>query len=305
MYRWQYKDANITKDSKIIIGLGDSFTQGQGACDVHIWEKYNWNLKEMQGKYEKDILPYEYEGSWVNQLCKNHMPNWTPINLGMRGCGNRATIKELYLHPELGIEKSKEKIVIFAITGLERFDFINKSFCDHHHFFAMWPSPWSDGVTNKKLWEAYYENIYDDRFAAIELLLNIQEVQTWCKAHNAKFILCSAFDNRLNKKHFIEHLENKNNHLTAELINLINWNDIFRPQGFENFTDMLVHHEKRDDLKGGGFYMWAHEQKQGTPEGYFTPCAHPSYKGHALIAKSIYDYINNNFTNLNTSTQLI
>ena len=68
---------------------------------------------------------------------------------------------------------------------------------------------------------------------------------------------------------------------------------------------MLVHHEKRDDLKGGGFYMWAHEQKQGTPEGYFTPCAHPSYKGHALIAESIYDYINNNYTNLNISTQLI
>ena len=25
----------------------------------------------------------------------------TPINLGIRGCGNRASIKELYMYPEL------------------------------------------------------------------------------------------------------------------------------------------------------------------------------------------------------------
>jgi hypothetical protein len=305
MYKLQYKDINITDNSKVIIALGDSFTQGQGACDVPIWEQYNWDLKLMQGKHEKDILSYEYEGAWVNQLCKNYMPDWTPINLGLRGCGNRATVKELYLHPSLGIEKAKEKIVIFAITGLERFDFVNKAFYDHHHFFAMWPSPWSDGVTNKKLWEAYYEDIYDDRFAAIELLLNVQEVLTWCKAHNAKFILCSAFDNRLNKKHFVESLDNPGNKITAELVDLIDWDNIFRPQGFENFTDMLVHYEDRDDLKGGGFYMWAHEQKKGTPKGYFTPCAHPSYKGHNLIAKSIYEYIQNDFKNTKPPIKII
>ena len=304
MYKWQYDNIDITKDSKIIIGLGDSFTQGQGACDVPVWEKYNWDLKLMQGKHERDILPYEYEGAWVNQLCKNHMPDWTPINFGLRGCGNRATVKELYLHPSLGIEKAKEKIVIFAMTGLERFDFVNKNYYDHHHFFAMWPSPWSDGVTNKKLWEAYYEDIFDERFSVIEALLNIYEVQTWCKAHNAKFILCSAFDNRLNKKYFAEYLQ-KDDKANINLLDAIDWNNIFRPQGFENFTDMLVHYEKRDDLNGGGFYMWAHEQKRGTPEGYFTPCAHPSYKGHALIAESMYEYIQNDFKNINKPTNII
>ena len=298
MYKWQYKDINITNDSKIIIGLGDSFTQGQGACDVHVWEKYNWDLKDMQSKYEKDVLPFEYEGAWVNQLCKNHMPDWTPINFGMRGCGNRATTKQLYLHPDLGIEKAKEKIVIFAVTGFERFDFVNKSFNDHHQFFAMWPSPWSDGATNKKLWEAFHEDIFDERFSIVEALLNICEVQTWCKANNAKFILCSAFNSNLNRKYFEKYLR-KDNNSNLSLLNLIDWDGIFRPQGFENFTDMLVHYENREDLKGGGFYMWAHEQKKGTPEGYFTPCAHPSYKGHKLIAESMYEYIQNNFKNKN------
>jgi hypothetical protein len=88
-------------------------------------------------------------------------------------------------------------------------------------------------------------------------------------------------------------------------MNLVDWNNILRPEGFENFTDMLVHYEDRDDLKGGGFYMWAHEQKKGTPKGYFTPCAHPSYKGHNLIAKSIYEYIQNNFKNTNPPNKII
>ena len=47
MYRWQKENIKIDKDSKIIIGLGDSFTQGEGACSVDVWEKYNWDLKKM------------------------------------------------------------------------------------------------------------------------------------------------------------------------------------------------------------------------------------------------------------------
>lgn len=304
MYKWQYKDINITKDSKLIIGLGDSFTQGQGACDIPVWEKYNWDLKLMQTKYDSQILPYEYEGAWVNQLCKNYMPDWTPINFGMRGCGNRATVKQLYTHPDLGIEKAKEKIVIFAVTGFERFDFVNKVFHEHNQFFAMWPSPWSDGVTNKKLWEAYFEDVYDERFSIIEALLNIVEVQTWCKANNAKFILCSAFNSNLNKEYFLKYLE-KDNNSNRSLINLVDWNNTFRPQGYETFTDMLVNREERGDLKGGGFYTWALENLKGTPNGYFTPCAHPSYKGHTLIAESMYEYIQNNFKNIKQTIKII
>jgi hypothetical protein len=44
MLDW-YKDELIERKknkSKILIGLGDSFTQGQGACSIELWEKYNF-----------------------------------------------------------------------------------------------------------------------------------------------------------------------------------------------------------------------------------------------------------------------
>ena len=124
MYRWQYKDINITSESKIVIGLGDSFTQGQGACKNEIWEKHNYSFDSMYKHHE--TLVEEYKGSWVNQLCENHLTDYIPVNLGLRGCGNRAAVKELHLHPELNLERAKEKIVIFLLSGMERFDFVNR-----------------------------------------------------------------------------------------------------------------------------------------------------------------------------------
>ena len=35
-------------NSKIIIGLGDSFTQGQGACSNELYEKYDWDLNNVK-----------------------------------------------------------------------------------------------------------------------------------------------------------------------------------------------------------------------------------------------------------------
>lgn len=286
MYRWQYKNINITKDSKILIGLGDSFTQGQGACKKEIWEKHNYSFDDMY-KHQETLVE-EYKGSWVNQLCENHLTDYIPINLGLRGCGNRAAVKELYLHPELKLETAKEKIVVFMLSGMERFDFLNRDFVDHHHFFAMWPNPWDKGATNKKLWEIYAEDIWSDKFGYIELLLNIAEAQSWAKANNAKFILVSAFRNDYKRESFKKVLTKINE---INLVDVIDWDNYLSPGGYNCFTDLLVHLEDRDDLLNGGFYGWAMGHDKMTPKGLFTKCAHPSYEGHKIIAKTLYEFI--------------
>ena len=96
MFKHQKSKINITEDSKIVISLGDSFTQGEGACSIDIWEKYNWDLKKMsdrESRYDIDIS--NLENSWVHKLCSNHLTDFTPINMGMTGRGNRAAMKEL------------------------------------------------------------------------------------------------------------------------------------------------------------------------------------------------------------------
>ena len=291
------QENRITEDSKLLIGIGDSFCAGRGACSIELWEKYGWDMERMYGEGGTEVEESNYANSWVNQLCKNHMTDWTPLNLGMSGKGNRFAIKELMVNPLLGIEKAKEKIVVFAVSGFERFD-LAKDLVGEEHFTTQWPM-YGD-YKEKKLGysELTLENgdsLYSDKFVISEFILNIIELMNWCKLHNAKLLLISAFTPEFNKNHFIDVLSSNVTSTLGqmkldELIWSIPWERIIRPLGFSCITDMLMHLEGWDkDLPGYGF----RNMKIDTigPNGYMTKCQHPSEKGHKLLAEIIYEHI--------------
>jgi hypothetical protein len=291
------QENRITEDSKLLIGIGDSFCAGRGACSIELWEKYGWDMERMYGEGGAEVEESNYANSWVNQLCKNHMPDWTPLNLGMSGKGNRFAIKELMVNPLLGIEKAKEKIVVFAVSGFERFD-LAKDLVGEEHFTTQWPM-YGD-YKEKKLGysELTLENgdsLYSEKFVISEFILNIIELMNWCKLHNAKLLLISAFTPEFNKNHFIDVLSSNVTSTLGqmkldELIWSIPWERIIRPLGFSCITDMLMHLEGWDkDLPGYGF----RNMKIDTigPNGYMTKCQHPSEKGHKLLAEIIYEHI--------------
>ena len=291
------QENRITEDSKLLIGIGDSFCAGRGACSIELWEKYGWDMERMYGEGGTEVEESNYANSWVNQLCKNHMPDWTPLNLGMSGKGNRFAIKELMVNPLLGIEKAKEKIVVFAVSGFERFD-LAKDLVGEEHFTTQWPM-YGD-YKEKKLGysELTLENgdsLYSEKFVISEFILNIIELMNWCKLHNAKLLLISAFTPEFNKNHFIDVLSSNVTSTLGqmkldELIWSIPWERIIRPLGFSCITDMLMHLEGWDkDLPGYGF----RNVKIDTigPNGYMTKCQHPSEKGHKLLAEIIYEHI--------------
>ncbi len=303
MFKHQKSKIKITNDSKIVIGLGDSFTQGEGACSVDLWEKYNWDLKKMSDRESRyDIDNSNLENSWVHKLCTNHLTDFIPINMGMTGRGNRAAIKELYLHPDLGIERAKEKIVILMLTGYERVDFVYKKFLEHMHFYTLW------GISNSQhehadLWTLYNEHIYSDRSAIIELLTSIAELKNWCKLNDAKLIITSAFRPEYSREYFFNKI--RGNHLDYMdeseeyingLVNIIDWDNFFRPKGFKCITDYLLHLEGREDLfleeSAAKYYEFGYSLEKLSPKGYITKCSHPSYLGHEAISNVLYEHIN-------------
>jgi hypothetical protein len=296
-YHPHTQERKITEDTKLLIGIGDSFCAGRGACSVEIWEKYGWDMGRMYGEGGVEVEKSNYENSWVNQLCKNHMPDWTPLNLGMSGKGNRYAIKELMVNPLLGIEKAKEKIVVFAVSGFERFDLAN-DLIGEEHFTTQWPM--YDHYKEKKIGysELSLENgnsLYSEKFVISEFILNIIELVNWCKLHNAKLLLISAFTPEFNKNHFTNVLSPYAGSILGqmkldELIWTVPWERIIRPLGFSCITDMLMHLEGWDDkMPGYGFRNM--EIKTIGPNGYMTKCQHPSEKGHKLLAEIIYGNI--------------
>lgn len=302
MHRFRKKQIKITKNSKILIGLGDSFTQGEGACSVDLWDKYDWDLKKMSDSNVRfDINESNMNNSWVHKICDNHLKGYIPINMGMTGRGNRGAAKELYLHPDLKIESAKEKIVVFMLTGMERYDFVNKKFFEHVHYLTIWPN--SNSTTPEKpMWDAYRDFVYSERSAAIELLLAVAEVKTWCQLHNATLILTSAFRPEYSRDYFLNAIRGTPDDYMDEtqqyidgLVDIINWGDFLRPEGFNCVTDYLCYLEEREDLimtsSAELYYEFGKKLEKLSPKGYITKCAHPSYLGHEAIAETIYKQI--------------
>jgi hypothetical protein len=279
---------------KLIIGLGDSFTQGVGAYSDKTWKANNNKIDVSVNS--KELLAEQFEGSWVNQLCQTYLKGWTPVNMGHAGIGNRGIVKQLYIQ-DRHIKNADEVIVILLLSGLERFDFVRKDYKGKERlsFQAMWPNPQDENATHPELWKAYTDDIYSEKFIAVELILNILEAQTYCKAHGYKFIFASAFDERANKTWLLKTLcgmlpmlepENKS------LIEQIDWNNYLYPKGYNSFIEYLLRLDGQSRFAQGGW--WKYYTNLPAPSEYITNCAHPTRKGHEVIANELYNFIKTN-----------
>jgi len=273
----------IPKGSKIIIGLGDSFTQGVGSWSTETYKKYNGWIDPL--KIPRELIDEMYNNSWVHQLCRNHLTDFIPVNLGIMGTGNRAAVKELYLNPYIDFDNASEVIVVFMMSGLERFDFVNKDFPPHTHFYTMWPNPWDKNSTNKKLWEAYAKDIWSEKFVVVENILHMREAEIFCKAKGWKFVVTSAFDQRITKEHFLKEVGTVHN----KLINTVAWDNFLYPNGLKSFIELLLTHEGRPELAPGEYLDYYSKLKE--PSTYITNCMHPTQEGYRIIAEEIYKFL--------------
>lgn len=340
MYHKQVAEINesLRKTKKAIISLGCSFVEGQGAIDQDIYDNYEWTMERtgvpmepVLSKQEKKALLnkypeletqgtkinwtfMEYKNAFVNVLCNKYFDGkYTPINFGLRGRGNRATIKSLYFWPQIDWHLAEEIIVIFAPSGPERFDFINDEFKEHGQFVGSWPW-WEDknDGPRKTLWKGYNQALYSEKFGVLEQISNIMELQNWCSVHNAKLIITSAFDRSYRQERFSEVLKDfierdceqglkkfkqrahepteqyftDSQRLQLEKIaDLWPWDKMFYPQGCDTFMDLCL---KQEGITNKGFWDY---NGVGTPGGWVTVCCHPSAKGHDLFAQELYKHI--------------
>lgn len=340
MYYQQVERINrdIARTRRAIITLGCSFVQGQGAVNDELYQEYKWVFKklgvplqlEVNSQQKADILArypnvsldhqknlnfvhMEYDNAFCNVLASKYFEgSYAAINLGMRGNGNRGTIKELYFHPELNWDQIDEKIVIYCPSGLERFDFANDNWYGHHHWTCMWPHyrDFEPGP-RKILAEGYAKRLHSEKFEIIEQIAHAQELLTWCKLHKARLIIFSAFDRRYNRAHFVKEM-NKRHHrdmtghlfetidethepeLKAEVartIELFPWEHMITVDGvYPTFADLCMGQEFPD----WEFRHFFEYNGKSSPNNWITSCAHPSAKGHDLFAKKLHEHITKN-----------
>lgn len=252
---------------KALIGIGDSWTQGEGGYPEEMWKANNGRMwKRLQES--KDLIPIERQNSWVNQL--SQMINHQPINLGQRAIGNRAAVRTLYLNDFKDYSKGT---IFFMLSGFDRFDFFSKDWRnDHYQFETFWPS-----VPEKERNLFYLKHLYSDEASAAETACSILEAQTFAKANNFDFIFANAFELR-GKEYF--------DHMCPSLSEKIDWDRYLHTYvDYKCFAQLLV---RKDGLCGDDYDSVANfYPKLPYPAKYMTNDIHPTIEGYKIIAEEI------------------
>jgi len=268
--------------SKYLIGIGCSFTSGQGSVPRKFHARYG------DGVYKRAPIAMidrvESDHSWVTNLADRI--GYIPLNFGSKGRGNRSAAKELYMNQ---LDSTSEKIVVFCLSGLSRFDFLQpKGELVDHHFQPVFPD-----LSGNKLWQGYAEFGNSWQQEAVDCILNIAEVQNWCKVNNAKLLLVSAFDLRIGREEFRSMIIPESKKYLADIVD---WDLMVKPKGNRTLMEYLVREQEpslsEDELQPIYSNEYFNRYKiPGFAEGLITPCGHPSNQGHIHISSLLEDEI--------------
>lgn len=275
---------DVKEGDNVIIGLGDSFTQGLGAYSLATWESIHSNPQtyNISGERYQDE---QAKNNWVRQLA-NRL-NYKTYNLGVNGGGNRATVREMFLNrlPD----KLGNVIVILLATGMDRYDLLKQTDDTtgvnwHQKWQTIFPNPYSDRGAISKLEKEYAKEIWSHRTAAIEFIFNLIDAKNYCQNRGYNFLFSNVFDEQINREKLIRDLGNK-----KHLIDLIDWNDFISPAPYGSLMDMIY------QMEGKGYKsmheLFALGRTLSVPTKYITPCAHWSVEGQQKISEYLYEEI--------------
>jgi hypothetical protein len=277
--------------NKYIIGLGCSWTQGEGGYPDEIWHQYNGRPQiSLRGHDDYHIRHYEHENSWVNVLCRDHFTDHTPINLGVKGIGNKAAIEQLHFCDKIDWDNSTGTIVLL-LSGFERLDlpsthggsngqddgYSNGEYC-HYKWNTAWPAD-----ADNKFWKLYAKELWSERFVATGQMLALLNLQAFAKSKGFNLVVANAFNQR--KEGVIEYLRAN----TGALCDKFDWSCyLHNTTDYVAFVQKLVQLDNiMDPNDWGGFHQ--HYFKRKWPAEYLTNCegAHPTIKGYKVIADEL------------------
>jgi hypothetical protein len=276
----------INPGDNVIIGLGDSFTQGVGAYSLETWASMTSNPSTYNIGGQM-FLDEQGKNNWVRQLRDNFLPDYKIYNCGMNGGGNRSSMREMYLYPLP--ENLGNVIVILMATGIERFDMLKQKDETagpnwHQKWQTIWPIVNDSRGPLARLEKEYLEQIWNPRSDALEFLFTVKDIQNTCKANGYKFMFGTAFDFIINPKGIKDQLGDK-----PEFLNIIDWSTFIDIPNRKSFTDYLA------QLERPGFrsmaYLFEQNQNAKMPSKYITPCSHWTIEGQYLVAKYLFDEI--------------
>lgn len=278
----------INSGDNVIVGLGDSFTQGVGAYRLDTWASISEKQPNMYNISAQHFLDEQAKNNWVRQLRDTFLPNYKVYNLGMNGGGTRSTTKELALYP---LPKNLGNVIVILLsTSLERYDFLKPTdatsgISNHQKWQTIFPSLNPGRGSIYRLEKEYIEQIHSFTNDALEFLFNIYDIQNLCKANGYKFLFGSVFDEHISPINMKNQLGEK-----VEFFNMIDWDTYIKIPNRKHFLDYIIKLEDPNNNKPIHEYF-IENQNAKMPTKYITPCSHFTIEGQYKVAEYLFNVI--------------
>ena len=290
---------------KYIIGLGCSWTQGEGGYPQEVVDAHGGYTQCRPGQpgwpdSDYYLREYELENSWVNQLCKYHFPEYKPLNLGIKGIGNNAAVGQLHFVDKVDFDNA-EGVVILMLSGFERFDVFQQRPMDnwgfeepdgygngqyrHQKWRTAWPIEQKEG--DGAFWTCYARELWSEQFVTSMQMMALLNLQTWAKAYGFKVVVGNAFNVR-NEGVYEYFKEN-----AGDFADKFDWSCYIH-----NDTDHVAFMQKLVELDGKladwrHYNMYYNPRNLSTHSEYLTndDGSHPTIKGYRVIADELAKFI--------------
>ena len=283
---------------KYIIGLGCSWTQGEGGYPEQVWKDHGGRV-QVRGRDDYYLRAIEHENSWVNVLTRDHFPEYEPVNLGVRGIGNRAAVGQLHFCDKVDFNNSTG-IIVLMLSGFERFDVFqqhpyssdghddmySKNEFRHYKWRTAWPIPGQTGG-DSAFWDVYGRELWSEQFVASHQMCALLDLQTFAKAYGYKVVVANGFNQRPDIKRYLSIN-------SGYLVDKFDWSTyIHETTPYSAFVQKLVELDGLLDPKDWGSFH-SHYHKRDWPATYLTNCegAHPTLAGYKVIADELAKFIN-------------
>lgn len=280
---------------KYLIGLGCSWTQGEGGYPQDVWESHGGRV-QVRGRDDYYLRHIEHENSWVNVLCREHLTDYVPINLGARGIGNHAAVHQLHFCDKVDFANS-EGIIVFMLSGFERYDTFHQhpyynngqddGYSNNEYAHYKWRTAWPFD-NNDLFWKAYAKELWSDQFVASNAMMALLNAQAFAKSAGYKLIVANAF-NQVNNGDIYSYLKEH----TGNLVDKFDWSCYIHNTTAHNaFIQKLVELDGiLPPLEWGGYHSYY--SSLDWPAEYLTNCegAHPTIKGYRVIADELASFI--------------
>ena len=292
---------------KYIVGLGCSWTQGEGGYPQEVVDAHNGRTQIRPGQPGQPDSDYylrvhELENSWVNQLTKHHFPEYKSLNLGVKGIGNKAAVDQLHFVDQHNLEDA-EGIIVFMLSGFERFDVFQERPKDnsgfekpdgynngeyrHEKWRTAWPIEQKEG--DGAFWTCYARELWSEQFVASHAMVTLLNLQTFAKANNFKIVLANAFNQR--PEGIYEWLKE----YTGKLVDKFDWSCYMHNEtDYEAFMQRLVELDGKLSKEDWGAYHSVYNPRNlDTHSEYLTndEGSHPTIKGYRVIADELAKFI--------------